>query len=236
MTVLEQSFHPSIGKNLKKGLIVALALGATLSIAFSLLAQLAVGLAPTDWVLLVIVAPFTEEFFKGLAILIVAWYVWKTIPSRRYGAALGAATGLGFAIAETIIYIIGASPDQVLSTALSRLVIEPFMHPLWSAFAGVGFFVFLTKKSTGGSAQLGLGLLFIFTGLFAHVTWNSLAVLLSSLGIWPVVFVEMASVFPVFTVALRDFLGGHFNFRSFFRSLPESWSSNKNPSPPPPPP
>jgi RsiW-degrading membrane proteinase PrsW (M82 family) len=87
-----------LGQSLKKGLIVALVLGATLGIALSSAAQLGSGLDTNDWRLLVIVAPLTEEIFKGLSILIVAWFMWKTIPSSRYGAALEAVTGLGFAV------------------------------------------------------------------------------------------------------------------------------------------
>lgn len=168
LAALEQRPQLPLGRGLKKGLIVALVLGATLSMALSLAAQLGSGLDTNDWPLMAIVAPLTEEIFKGLSILIVARFMWKTIPSSRYGAALGAATGLGFAIAETIIYTVGASGDAILFVALSRIVAEPFMHPLWSAFAGVGFFAFLARKSSGKSAEVAMGLLFVLTGLFAH--------------------------------------------------------------------
>ena len=104
LTALEQNSQLSIGRSPRKGLIVALLLGVTLSIFLSLLVEVASGASGV--VLDIIVAPLTEEFFKGLSILIVVLLVWKTVPNRRWAAAVGASVGLGFAIGETIVQAI----------------------------------------------------------------------------------------------------------------------------------
>lgn len=95
LTSLEQSVQVFFGNGLKKGVIIALVLAATLSFALSFIVQLATGITATSWVLLAVIAPISEEIFKGLSIFIVAIFIWKTIPSRRHGALLGAAAGFG---------------------------------------------------------------------------------------------------------------------------------------------
>jgi RsiW-degrading membrane proteinase PrsW (M82 family) len=188
----------------------------------------------TDWVLLVIVSPITEEPFKALSILLVVLFMWRTIPNRRWAAALGAVTGLGFAIAETIVYAIGGAGAEAL---VARIIVEPFMHPLWSAFVAMGIFVLLAKKPTRESALSGLGLLFLFMGLIAHMIWNGLSTgLAPSIG-YVVLVVNLLLVFLPFAVVLRDLLGGHFNFQNFFEPVLEpSTSAPISPPPPPPPP
>ena len=122
---------------------------------------------------------------------------------------------------------------------LVRLLVTPLMHPLWSAFVGIGVFTFLAKKSANAvnaERSLGLPLLFLSIGLVNHMIWNAIA-LLSGLG-YVAILLNVVLVFPIFAIILRDFLGGHFNFQNFFEHLPEphpmhpaSW-----PIPPPPPP
>jgi len=183
----------------------------------------------------VIVAPLTEEPFKALSVLIVVLLMWKTIPNRRWAAAVGASAGLGFAIAETVVYAVGGASTDAL---LARLMVEPFMHPLWSAFVGMGIFVLLAKKTSDEGVLLGLGVLFLFLGLIAHMTWNALSVgLAPSIGVG-VLLMNLIIVFLPFATILRDLLGGHFNFQNFFEPLPEPRThpriSMPPPSPPPP--
>lgn len=232
LTALEQNSQLSIGRSPRKGLIVALLLGVTLSIFLSLLVEVASGASGV--VLDIIVAPLTEEFFKGLSILIVVLLVWKTVPNRRWAAAVGASVGLGFAIGETIVQAIINGGTLAI---VARIIAEPFMHPLWSAFAGMGLFVLLAKKSTDKTVLSGLGILFVFMGLVAHMTWNAIAVALApSIGVGAVV-VDLFSVFLLFAIVLRDLLGGHFNFLNFLEPLLEpSTYPQINPPPPPPPP
>jgi RsiW-degrading membrane proteinase PrsW (M82 family) len=223
-----------------KGLLVALILGATLSIVLSLVVQLALGVGGI--VFGVIVAPFTEEPFKALSVVIVALFVWKTIPNRRYGAALGTAAGLGFGIAESLLYIIGflasnATADQIALQVIARIIVTPLMHPVWSAIVGVGIFVLLAKKPADKGTPLGLALLVLVLGTIGHMMWNGVASGLLAYEILPVVL-NIIIIFPIFAIILRDFLGGHFNFQNFFQPLPEPPSSQPPillPPPPPPP-
>ena len=251
LTILEQNIHQLLGNNLKKGLIIALILGATLSFALSFVVQLATGMSATNWVLLALIAPISEEIFKGLSILIVALYIWKTIPTRRHGAMLGAAAGLGFSISENILFSASYASlsgqiinNQTISGGLvaelivSRWVSIPFMHVLWSAFVGVGIFVLLSQRKTSQNSPSWLAAPFLLIGLFAHIIWNIIALALSG-SLTPLVItgLDVILIFLPFAIIFRDFLGGHFNFQDFLKPVPEPIPyRHTSPLPPPPPP
>jgi|GEM_PF-3480158 len=249
LTRLEFGVQGIFSAILKKGLLLALLLGATLSFALSFVVQLATGLPATDFALLAIVAPISEEIFKGLSILIVAIFIWKTIPSRRYGALLGAAAGLGFSLAENIVYSISyaslsgqvvngqvISGDLVAQLVAARWVGIPFMHVLWSAFIGIGVFVFLSQRKNSRNTPSWLAFLFPLVGLCIHILWNSIAIALSSLNPFVTIIIDVLIIFTPFAIMFRDFLGGHFNFTDFLRPVQEPMQYQQTSSFPPPPP
>lgn len=61
LTTLEYGLQGIFKAILKKGVIIALILGATLSFALSFVVQLATGLSSTSWALFAVVAPVTED-------------------------------------------------------------------------------------------------------------------------------------------------------------------------------
>lgn len=211
------------------GSIIALAMNRTILPA----------LAGATWIASVIIGPILEEICKAICMLAVAYAILRMFPNRRYGAALGAAAGLGFGVFESIFYLLGFTGVA----ALVRLLITPLMHPLWSAFVGIGVFVFLAKRPTTKGffeAAFGLPLLFLLIGMINHAVWNFFTnVLPFAGGIWatPFLTIVLASiiVFPIFAFILRDFLGGHFNFQRFFEPLPELAPHYPKVAPPPPP-
>jgi|WetSurMetagenome_2_1015567.scaffolds.fasta_scaffold01140_11 RsiW-degrading membrane proteinase PrsW (M82 family) len=245
LAFLEQSLQASLAQSPRNGLLVALVLGASLSIGASLGLELVfsfVGVAGFATIF-----PLFEEFFKGLSIFLVAWFMWKTIPSRRYGALLGASAGFGFAIVENIIFNIqsagsGAPGDQVGAAILARWIGLPFMHVVWSAFVGIGIFVLLAQRKVSGTP----GWIAVFIMLFGwvnHMCWNALALVIP-LNVIIVMVLDVLIVFVPFGVILRDFLGGHFSFFNFLESVQEPMLASvppiagqpSHPPPPPPPP
>jgi len=239
LSSLEHVPLPSVQNNLRVGLVVSLVLAALVGFLLSYFVQLA--LMPLGIIAIVAMfAPLTEESFKAIGMLVVALFVWKSVPNRRYGAALGAAAGVGFAIAEDILYFCfqfypsGAGPEVYLL----RIVLLPFMHPVWSAFVGIGVFVLAAEKSKTENASFGLPLLFLFLGIVNHIVWNSVAVtttMFPELDYWPII-VNVLVIFPISALVLRDLLGGHFNFQSFFQTVPDLTPEVFPIEPPPPPP
>ncbi len=252
LTHLETARQGVSNAILKKGLIIALILAATLSFALSFVTQIATGIPATDAALLVIVAPITEEIFKGLSILIVAFFIWKTIPSRRYGALLGAAAGLGFSIAENILFTISytllggqvVNGQAISGSLIAELIAErwisiPFMHVVWSALVGMGIFVLLSRGKNGRGTPFFLIVLFPLLGLGNHILWNLIALASSGLSPFVILIIDVLLIFVPFSILFRDFLGGHFNFQDFLHPTQETASYpqiSSYPPPPPPPP
>jgi RsiW-degrading membrane proteinase PrsW (M82 family) len=251
LTTIENVTKSVSSAILKKGAIIGLILAATLSFALSFVAQLAVGIPASNWALIGLIAPFTEEIFKGLSILLVAIFIWKTIPSCRHGALLGAATGLGFSIAENIVYSISyasisgqvvngqvISGGYVAELIISRWIAIPFMHVLWSAFVGIGIFVLLSQGKNAQIKSLWLVVLFSLFGLGNHILWNSLALASGGLSPFVITVIDILLIFTPFAIIFRDFIGGHFNFQDFLRPVksPTIYQQINTFPPPPPPP
>jgi hypothetical protein len=238
---IESPAASRVKKSLRVGLFAALLFSAFVGLILSILAELpflALG------VLLVVgLGPVIEELTKALGMLAVVSAVWKKIPNRRYGAALGAVAGLGFGVAETILYVYGyLVNNKPPELSVMRILITPLMHPLWSAFVGIGAFTLAPQKQTSRSKFLGISTVFLFMGIANHICWNgidvALTVAFSPDMILPTLM-TVVIVFPLFALMLRDFLGGHFNFQNFFEPLPERpllFQSTALAPPPPPPP
>jgi len=224
------------------GFLVALVSAAFLGILIAMAMNRAIlpALAGAPWIAFVVLMPVVEETCKAICMLAVVYAIPQMFPTRRYGAALGAAAGFGFGVFESIFYVSGFQGVD----AFIRLLVTPIMHPLWSAFVGIGVFVFVSKRPVSRSffeAVFGLPLLFLFMGMINHAIWNGFATLLPAAGgIWATphlsTVLDIVIVFPVFAFILRDFLGGHFNFQRFFEPLPEPSPLYPKIAPPPPPP
>lgn len=208
-----------------------------MGIGLSLLLELAFGFAGTAGYFTIF--PLFEEFFKGLSIFLVAWLVWKALPSRRHAAMLGAASGLGFAVVENIIFNIGtagtqnATGGQIAEAIIARWIGLPFMHVLWSAFIGVGIFVILAQRKVPGTKSW-LVVPFWLFGWVAHMCWNGLAIAASSIDIIAIEFIDICTVFLLFGFIFRDLLGGHFNFWDFLTPVQEPILPPPAVGPPPP--
>lgn len=192
------------------------------------------------WIGTVVITPPIEEIMKALSTLVVALVLPRVFSNRRYGAAMGAAAGLGYSLSEDLTYF---TNPQYQATAFIRLIIGPFMHPVFSAFSGMGVFVFISRRQMGkkfSESLFGLPLILLLIGIIYHSIWNASGFLSNAGGIWAAPYLALivsAIVFiPPFLFILRDLLGGHFNFQHFFEILPEPSLFYPAIAPPPPPP
>lgn len=125
----------------------------------------------------VFVAPFSEEIFKGLAVVLVLLLGRHHLSTSLSGAAMGGLVGAGFAYVENILYFVYAH-DQgtaVLGfTIFARGVMSPFIHPMATSFTGLAVAAALLKgaKLWGWLWRLLLGLL---AAIGVHMLWNYLA-------------------------------------------------------------
>ncbi len=116
--------------------IHALLWGATISAFVSGVVNSIVGLAAGTTVAAVVSAPLIEELTKGLGIV---WAVRRReVDGVMDGVVYAGWIGLGFAIVEDFQYFAIAQDEDVLvATVVIRALLTPFLHPLFTAFAGL---------------------------------------------------------------------------------------------------
>ncbi len=80
------------------------------------------------------IAPVVEELLKAACLIVLVRGLY--IRSAVDGAAYGFAIGIGFSIAENLIYITTASSDMALETALARVISTNLMHGFATGLVG----------------------------------------------------------------------------------------------------
>lgn len=132
-------------------LLSAFGFGAVVATTFGVVfSTLGAWLSGTeDAVSAIVWAPITEEFGKGLFILLVFLIRRKELDGLLDGIVYAGMVGVGFAFTENVLYYMqtylgdagtGASGIEG-TTALFfvRGVMSPFAHPLFTAATGIGF-------------------------------------------------------------------------------------------------
>jgi RsiW-degrading membrane proteinase PrsW (M82 family) len=90
----------------------------------------------------VVVAPFVEETFKGLAVLIVLLLRRREFDGVVDGIVYAGMVGVGFAFVENVLYLGRTMADEGVTGTVAvfvfRCVASPFAHPLFTAATGIG--------------------------------------------------------------------------------------------------
>jgi RsiW-degrading membrane proteinase PrsW (M82 family) len=137
------------------------------------------GEALGDMLTATLVAPVVEEAAKGLAILLLFWFLRAEFDDLRDGLIYGALVGLGFNIAETALYVMqgyletGSAPlGQQL--AVRFVVLGLNGHTLFSALLGAG--LGLARQTQRRWLRLWAPLAGYALAVLAHALSNSLGV------------------------------------------------------------
>jgi RsiW-degrading membrane proteinase PrsW (M82 family) len=131
-----------------------------------------------------LVAPAVEEVVKGLGVLVVFWILHDEFDNVLEGMVLGAASGLGFALVENVVYDVRflerGNLDTLLVFGTYRTLVNALIgHPVYTALFGAG--LGLLRETHGAKKRrflypvIGLA---VAVGL--HLVWNGAAVLLGS--------------------------------------------------------
>jgi protease PrsW len=116
----------------------------------------------------VFVGPVVEESVKGVALLLLFLYFRRQFNTPLDGIIYGSLIGFGFAAAENILYIFGgfmrSGVSGLLTVALIRTVLIPFLHATLTSLTGMGLSVARLSKGSkrytapilGFSAAVGL--------------------------------------------------------------------------------
>ena len=130
-------------------MLVAFFWGAVPSVIFAIIAQFILGISPeeggevsltSELYTMSIVAPLTEEFIKGLGVLMIFIFCRREIDSILDGLIYGSIVGFGFSAIENILYFSGqADSGSLISLFFIRAFIFGMNHALFTGLTGVGF-------------------------------------------------------------------------------------------------
>ncbi len=133
------------------GLILAAFLwGAIPAVIFSIIAQSVLDVPISalgagvgyELVSYSLIAPVTEEIFKGAALFLLLWRFRREIDTPLDGILYGGLVGFGFATTENFFYFLGAYDADgfmgVLMLAFFRAVLFGLNHALFTACTGLG--------------------------------------------------------------------------------------------------
>jgi RsiW-degrading membrane proteinase PrsW (M82 family) len=115
----------------------------------------------------VILAPVTEEFFKGLAVFGISILWHDEFDGVFDGIIYGAVVGFGFAAIENVLYFLGG--DATLFVL--RGVLFGLNHAFFTSLTGIGLGVARNARSRW--VRLGAPLLGLMGAMLAHLIHNS---------------------------------------------------------------
>ena len=123
-------------------------------------------------------APFVEEFWKGLAVFGVFYFLRREFDGVVDGIIYATFCALGFAAVENITYYARAALadpnyDALAGTVFMRGILSPWGHPLYTSMTGIGFGV---ARETHRTWLRWMAPIFGYFGaVFLHATWNTIA-------------------------------------------------------------
>jgi RsiW-degrading membrane proteinase PrsW (M82 family) len=175
-------------------LIAAFLWGAVPSIVFSLVAELVLDVPISQFVEPVtasligaaVIAPFIEEVFKGLALLLLVLFFRKEFDSPLDGIIYGGLVGFGFAAVENAFYFAGEFMESgaggVALLAIFRAFLFGLNHALFTGLTGLG--LALARTSPDLLVKVGAPILGFSAGMVAHAVHNGSVTLGADLC-WP---------------------------------------------------
>ncbi len=177
------------------GLILAAFLwGAIPAVILSLIAQIVLD-APisdlfgsdlgTELVGASLIAPLTEEPFKGFMLLLLLWFFRREIDTPVDGILYGGLVGFGFATTENFFYLLGAyglgGLGGVLELAFFRALLFGLNHALFTGCTGLG--IALARTSPRQRVRIAAPFVGLAVGITLHALHNFGATI-SSLTCW----------------------------------------------------
>ncbi|MBN1953966.1 MAG: PrsW family intramembrane metalloprotease [Anaerolineae bacterium] len=177
-------------------IIAAFLWGAVPAIIFSLITQIIFDLpvsamlgagVEAELVGASLIAPITEEPFKGLALLLLLVLFRREIDSPLDGILYGGLVGFGFAATENVFYFLSVYSVEgvagVLGLSIFRALIFGLNHAMFTGLTGLG--IALARTSPSWLVKIGAPLLGLLSGTTLHAVHN-LGATLAGLFCWPI--------------------------------------------------
>jgi len=124
-------------------------------------------------------APFVEEFWKGLGVFGVFYFLRREFDGVVDGVIYATFTALGFAAIENVTYYATAElahhGSMLAGTFLIRGVLAPWGHPLYTSMTGLGFG--LSRETTKPWLRWAAPFIGYLAAVFLHSLWNTAALM-----------------------------------------------------------
>jgi RsiW-degrading membrane proteinase PrsW (M82 family) len=149
----------------------------------------------------VISAPLVEEFWKGIAVLGVFYFLRNEFDGIVDGIIYSTFVAIGFAATENVIYYARAlAQDQttLAFTFVLRGVIAPWGHPLYTSMTGIGLGI--ARESHRPWVKRIAPFLGFGAAAFLHALWNGSATAADAMGA-PGLFLLLLPLWLIFVLA-----------------------------------
>jgi RsiW-degrading membrane proteinase PrsW (M82 family) len=174
-------------------LVAAFAWGAVPAILFSLGTQLLLDIPisyfiepAADLVGIAVIAPVTEEVFKGAAVLLLLLLYRKELDSPIDGIVYGGLVGFGFAAVENVLYFFSEAVESGVGALLWLAVLRAFVfglnHALFTGLTGLG--LALRRTSANRAVRYVAPVAGLLLAITAHAIHNTGVTLAAEL-VWP---------------------------------------------------
>jgi RsiW-degrading membrane proteinase PrsW (M82 family) len=190
------------------GALVAVAFAAIFNQVGALIIYAALGEVAASVLTMSVVAPIVEETAKGMALLLLFFFLRNEFNNVVDGIAYGALVGLGFAMTENVLYLGRAYAEGGLAAMTTlffiRAVMIGFMHSLWTGCTGaaLGF----VRESQPGLRRIIIPVFGYLCAIGLHMLWNSssivAAVAAQLMGVRLNMLMMMFVVVPISIVVL----------------------------------
>lgn len=125
-------------------------------------------------------APFVEEGFKALGIILLVSMARAEMDDVLDGFIWGAMVGLGFLLVEDVFYFVraylsaGGSYEGLFQVFLIRILgAGPYSHFLYTGLIGMGIAYYHARPDVPWSRRVLFGVALAAAGVGAHFFWNS---------------------------------------------------------------
>jgi RsiW-degrading membrane proteinase PrsW (M82 family) len=129
----------------------------------------------------VVSAPFVEEFWKGIGIVGVFYFLHREFDGIVDGIIYATFIALAFAITENVIYYARGAEQgmgMLAVTVFFRGIMSPWLHPLFTAMTGMGFGI--ARETKLGWVKFLAPIGGYCVAVLLHMTWNGSATLSAS--------------------------------------------------------
>jgi len=200
-------------KEPRRAIIYSFGWGAVGAVLFSVIAELifggivisTVGKEQADFWTIAVGAPVIEEFFKGIALLVLLCFFRVEFDNVLDGLVYGALIGLGFAMTENILYF-GQAYFEDGARGLGELfivrsVLDGLGHALYTGTTGAAI-GWTRSRYSRGLGRIVVPAVGFSLAVLQHALWNGGVFVISDLQggdatVWSVVLIEAPLfVFP----------------------------------------